>query len=65
MPQRIKPHTTSFNDRLAKQKQRLEAEAAKAAPGPVRDGLLKRLRQLDVAARLNEWLSSPSLRTPR
>jgi hypothetical protein len=65
MPQRPKPTTTSFNDRLIMQKQRLEHEAAKAEPGPVRDGLLKRLRQLDVTAHLNEWLSSPGLRTPR
>jgi hypothetical protein len=65
MPPKPKPHTTSFDARLRQQKQRLEAEAAKAAPGPVRDGLLKRLRQLDVAAHLNEWLSSPGLRAPR
>ncbi|WP_213741662.1 hypothetical protein [Bradyrhizobium sp. dw_411] len=65
MPQRLKLDTTPFIDHLAKQKQRLEAEAAQAPPGPVRDSVLKRLRQLDIAAHLNEWLSSPGLRTPR
>lgn len=58
-----KPH--SFADRIAEEKQRLEAELAKAEPGPARDSLEKKLRQLDVASHLNEWLASPGLQTPR
>ena len=55
----------SFTERIAQEKQRLEAELAKAGPGPARNGLQTKLRQLDVAAHLNEWLSSPGLQSPR
>jgi hypothetical protein len=58
-----KPH--SFADRIADEKQRLEAELATEEPGPARDALLKKLRQLDVAAHADEWLTSPGLRSPR
>jgi hypothetical protein len=58
-----KPH--SFADRITDEKQRLEAELAKAEPGPARDALLKKLRQLDVAAHADEWLTSPGLRSPK
>ena len=57
-----KPH--SFADRIADEKQRLEAELARAEPGPARDALLKKVRQLDVAAHADEWLASPGLRSP-
>jgi len=57
--------TGSFTDRIADEKRRLEAAAAKAVPGRARDELMKKLRQLDVAAHLNEWLSSPGLQSPR
>jgi hypothetical protein len=55
----------TFNDRIAEQKQRLEAEIARAGPGPARNDLRKKLRQLDVASHLNAWLSSPGLQAPR
>jgi hypothetical protein len=58
-----KPH--SFADRIAEEKQRLEGELARAEPGPARDALLKKLRQLDVAAHADEWLTSPGLRSPK
>ena len=57
-----KPH--SFADRIADEKQRLEGELAKAE-GPARDALVKKLRQLDVAAHADEWLASPGLRSPK
>jgi hypothetical protein len=65
MPRKLKSHPVPFGDRLDRQKKKLEAQAAKAKPGPVRDDLLRRLRQLDVASHLNEWLSSPGLQAPR
>jgi hypothetical protein len=58
-----KPH--SFADRIAEEKQRLEGELATAEQGPARDALVKKLRQLDVAAHADEWLSSPGLRSPK
>lgn len=60
--QRSKPHT--FEDSLAAQKSRLEAELAKTPHGPDRDVLVKKIRQLDVAAHMNEWLTSPGLKPP-
>jgi hypothetical protein len=52
-------------ERLADHKQRLESEASRAGPGPLQNTLREKLRELDVAAHMNEWLSSPGLRAPR
>jgi hypothetical protein len=51
-------------ERLTKEKKRLESEANRAGPGLIRNKLLEKIRQLDVAAHVNEWLSSPGLRAP-
>ncbi len=51
-------------ERLAVEHKRIEAAMALLAPGPKRNALLQKLRQLDVAAQTNEWLSSPGLRAP-
>lgn len=61
--QQSKPH--SFFDRIDEQKRALEAEITKTAPGPARQTLCQKARQLDVAAHMNEWLSSPGLQSPR
>jgi hypothetical protein len=34
-------------------------------PGPQRDALLRRARQMDVANHMNEWLSSLRLQSPK
>jgi hypothetical protein len=57
------PH--SFALRIAEEKQRLEAELAKAEVGPARDAILTKIRQLDVAAQADAWLASPGLRPPK
>ena len=54
----------TFEGRIAAEKARLEAEAADLRPGPQKDELLKKIRQLETASRLNEWLSSPGLQPP-
>ena len=59
---RSAPHT--FEGNLAAEKARLEAQVAKLKPGPERDALLRKIRQIDTAAHMNEWLSSPGLRPP-
>ena len=51
-------------ERLAEEKKRLTAEVDGAESGAARDKRLGKLRQLDVAAHINEWLSSPGLRAP-
>jgi hypothetical protein len=51
-------------ERLMEEQKRLKAEADLFAPGGARNKLLEKLRQLDVATHINEWLSSPGLRAP-
>jgi len=57
------PH--SFEDQIAAEKARLEAELSHVPHGLKRDELLKRMRQLETAAHVNEWLSSPGLQPPK
>jgi U3 small nucleolar RNA-associated protein 14 len=59
---RSAPHT--FEENIAAEKAKLEAQVAKLKPGPKRDGLLKKIRQLETASHMNEWLSSPDLQSP-
>jgi hypothetical protein len=59
---RSKPH--SFGDKLAAEKARAEAQLADIGHGPEREALTRKVRQLDTASHLNEWLSSPELRQP-
>jgi hypothetical protein len=54
----------SFEDRVAAEKAHLEAEAADLPHGPGKDELLKKIRQLETATHMNEWLSSPGLQPP-
>ena len=56
------PHT--FKENIAAERAKLEARIAQLKPGPQRDGLLKKIRQLDTASHMNEWLTSPGLRPP-
>ena len=51
-------------ERLMENRNRLSTEADRCAPGAARNKLLEKLSQLDVAAHINEWLSSPGLRAP-
>lgn len=51
-------------ERLLEEKKRLELELEQIGPGSARNKLIDKLRQLDTAAHINEWLSSPGLRAP-
>jgi hypothetical protein len=51
-------------ERLADEQKRVEAAMALLGPGLKRSRLLRKLRQLNVAAQINDWLSSPGLRAP-
>jgi cell division protein FtsB len=57
------PH--NFGENLAAEKAKLEAQIAKLKPGPEMDALLKKIRQLDTASHMNEWLSSSGLQPPK
>jgi len=56
------PHT--FEDRIAAEKAKLEAQIVQLRPGPQMDEILKKIRQLETASHMNEWLSSPGLQPP-
>ena len=59
---RSAPHT--FEEKIAAEKAKLEAQAAKLKPGPQMDAVLKKISQLETAAHISEWLSSPGLQAP-
>ena len=52
-------HPQTFQERLAEHKARLEQKASRLKPGPERDELLRKARQIDTARHINEWLNSP------
>jgi hypothetical protein len=58
-------NSSPFTDRIDEQIKLLEAEIARAEPGHARNDLQQKIRQLDIASHLNEWLSSPGLQAPR
>ena len=58
-------HILSFPDRLVQEADRLRAEAEKLPRGYERDMLLKKARQTETAAHVNEWLTSPGLAAPK
>jgi hypothetical protein len=59
---RSRPHT--FEDNIAAEKAKLEAQLAGLEPGPQMDAHLKKIRQLETASHMSEWLSSPGLQAP-
>jgi hypothetical protein len=64
MQRRRSPVPHSFEENIAAEKARLEAQVAKLRPGLQRDGLLRKIRQLETASHINDWLSSPGLEPP-
>jgi hypothetical protein len=65
MQRRRRSISHRFEDQIAAEKARLEAQIAGVPPGPLRDMLRKKIRQLETASRINEWLSSPGLQPPK
>lgn len=59
---RSDPHT--FEGNISAQKELLEAEAKLLPHGPEKEKLLRKISQLNTAAHINDWLSSPELRRP-
>jgi hypothetical protein len=56
------PH--SFETQIAAEKVRLQEQLTVTAHGPQRDALVKKIRQLDTASHMSDWLRSPGLRSP-
>jgi hypothetical protein len=61
---RIK-HTTSFEERLATEAQRLKDQAKKLPYGKERAELMRKVGQTEFASRINDWLNSPGLASPK
>jgi len=62
----MKPHTTSetLHTKWQALADQARTDAEKMLEGHEREGLLRQARQLDTAAQMNSWLSSPGLRAP-
>ena len=56
--------TTSLEERLAEDTERLRQQAKAMKPGVTRDNVLRRIRQNETASSLSEWLGSPGLKAP-
>lgn len=55
----------SFKDRLLQEAQRDRERAETLPPGIEREALVKKARQSETAAHIDEWLSSPGLQPPK
>jgi len=64
---RAKPNQSkpSLDNRLALEALRLKETAKTLRHGPEKLAMLRKVRQLEIAAHINEWLSSPGLRAPK
>jgi len=61
---RTRPSPAAFSERLAAQAELLKKEAQRLPPGRARDGLLRRVEQIETAVNIDKWLSSPGLQPP-
>jgi hypothetical protein len=64
MRQRLRSKPHSFEVQIAAEKARCIEQLAAAPHGPERDALVKKIRQLDTASHMNDWLRSPGLTSP-
>ena len=61
---RIK-QTTSLEERLAEQAQRLRQAAKSLPPGIERERAIRKARQAETGAHISEWLILPGLAPPK
>ena len=58
-------HAKSLRERLLEEAQSLR-DAAKLLPdGPVRDATLRKARESEATAHMDDWLNSPGLQSPK
>ena len=57
-------HTVSLEQRLTEEIRCLREEAAQLPPCLEREHLLRKARHVEMASRINKWLTSPGLRSP-
>jgi hypothetical protein len=51
-------------ERLSEEAKRLRAEAKLLPPGAARDEMIRKARRAETASHMDEWLTSPGLRSP-
>ena len=56
--------TISLKDRLTSFAKEVREKAALLRPGPEKDALLRKARQADTAAHIDDWANSLGLRPP-
>ena len=61
---RAKP-TASFQERLTAFAEETREQAARLPPGVEQDDLLRKARQADTAAHLDDWVNSCGLQPPK
>jgi len=54
----------TLQDRIVAWAKEVRAQAAALPPGPEQDMLLKKVRQAEVALKLEDWANSPGLQPP-
>jgi len=64
MKRRSFKQTTSLDQRLTEQAERLRKEAQGTPPGVERDRLIRKARQAETASHMQEWLTSRGLQVP-
>jgi hypothetical protein len=57
---RIK-HAATFAERLASEARRLKELARRTPQGPDREMILRKVRQVETASHVNDWLMSPDV----
>jgi hypothetical protein len=64
MQRRSFKQTSPLNRRLEEQAKRLRKEAQGTPHGVEREKLIRRAREAETAAHIQEWLTSPGLQSP-
>ncbi|MCW1996211.1 hypothetical protein ABIE85_005339 [Bradyrhizobium diazoefficiens] len=65
MQRRRFKQTTSLEERLAEQAQRLRQEAKSLPPGIERERAIRKARQAETSSHISGWLNSPGLQAPK
>jgi hypothetical protein len=64
MQRRRFKQTASLDQRLTQEVRRLRKEAQGTPPGIERERLVRKAREAETAAHMQEWLASPGLQPP-
>ena len=54
----------ALGERLIEEARRAREKAEQLPPSKERDALLKKAQEVDMTARIDQWLSSPGLKAP-